>query len=145
MVMYRARLGNTLDEVTLEYVSSLFDAAEIAFYDILGSQVHVIMLYEKKIISKNDAKKILSVLEKLKTEKFEKKSLAEDIHELIEYHVIKKIGTEIGGKMQTARSRNDQVSLDIRLKIRDDIILLCICLLNTIKALVSLAEKHQKQ
>ncbi len=144
MVMYRARLGNTLDEVTLEYVSSLFDDAEIAFYDILGSQVHVIMLYEKKIISKNDAKKILTVLEKLKTEKFEKKSLAEDIHELIEYHVIKKIGTEIGGKMQTARSRNDQVSLDIRLKIRDDIILLCICLLNTIKALISLAEKHQK-
>ena len=49
-----------------------------------------------------------------------------------------------GGKMHTGRSRNDQVSLDIRMKIRDDINLLCQCLLNTIQTLVSLAQKHQK-
>ncbi|MEK6965543.1 MAG: hypothetical protein AABX58_04960 [Thermoproteota archaeon] len=48
MIMYRSRLGNNLNEITLEYVSSLFDDAEIAFYDIAGSQAHVIMLYEKK-------------------------------------------------------------------------------------------------
>ena len=49
-----------------------------------------------------------------------------------------------GGKMHTGRSRNDQVSLDIRMKIRDDINLLCQCLLNTIQTLVSLAQKHQR-
>ena len=46
--------------------------------------------------------------------------------------------------MHTARSRNDQVALDIRMKIRDDINILCNCLLDTIEALVSLADKHQK-
>ncbi|MBM3894813.1 MAG: argininosuccinate lyase [Thaumarchaeota archaeon] len=142
--MYRSRLKNNLNDITLEYVSSLFDDAEIAFYDIVGTQAHVIMLYEKKIITKSEAKKILLALEKLKKEKFDKKSDSEDIHELIEQHVIKKIGLESGGKMHTGRSRNDQVSLDIRMKIRDDINLLCHCLLNTIQTLVSLAQKHQK-
>jgi argininosuccinate lyase len=144
MVMYRSRLKNNLNNITLEYVSSLFDDAEIAFYDIVGTQAHVIMLYEKKIITKSEIKKILLALEKLKKEKFDKKSDSEDIHELIEQHVIKKIGIESGGKMHTGRSRNDQVSLDIRMKIRDDINLLCHCLLNTIQTLVSLAQKHQK-
>ncbi|MGQ0376984.1 MAG: argininosuccinate lyase, partial [Nitrososphaerota archaeon] len=142
--MYRSRLKNNLNEITLEYVSSLFDDAEIAFYDIVGTQAHVIMLFEKKIITKSEAKKILAALEKLKKEKFEKKSDSEDIHELIEQHVIKKIGVESGGKMHTGRSRNDQVSLDIRMKIRDDINLLCQCLLNAIQILVLLAQKHQK-
>ena len=142
--MYRSRLKNNLNEITLEYVSSLFDDAEIAFYDIAGTQVHVIMLYEKKIITKNDAKKILLALEKLKKEKFTQKSDSEDIHELIEQHVIKKIGMESGGKMHTASSRNDQVSLDMRMKIRDDINLLCRCILDMIQTLVSLAQKHQK-
>jgi argininosuccinate lyase len=144
MVMYRSRLKNNLNNITLEYVSSLFDDAEIAFYDIVGTQAHVIMLYEKKIITKSEAKKILLALEKLKKEKFDKKSDSEDIHELIEQHVIKKIGIESGGKMHTGRSRNDQVSLDMRMKIRDDINILCHCLLNTIQTLVSLAQKHQK-
>ena len=144
MVMYRSRLKNNLNNITIEYVSSLFDDAEIAFYDIVGTQAHVIMLYEKKIITKSEAKKILLALEKLKKEKFDKKSDSEDIHELIEQHVIKKIGIESGGKMHTGRSRNDQVSLDMRMKIRDDINILCHCLLNTIQTLVSLAQKHQK-
>ena len=136
MVMYRSRLKNNLNNITLEYVSSLFDDAEIAFYDIVGTQANVIMLYEKKIITKSEAKKILLALEKLKKEKFDKKSDSEDIHELIEQHVIKKIGIESGGKMHTGRSRNDQVSLDMRMKIRDDINILCHCLLNTIQTLV---------
>jgi argininosuccinate lyase len=58
--------------------------------------------------------------------------------------VIKKAGMASGGKMHTARSRNDQVVLDIRMKIRDDINIICNCLLDTIEALVSVAKKHQK-
>ena len=46
--------------------------------------------------------------------------------------------------MHTARSRNDQVALDIRMKIRDDINIVCQCLLDTIKSLVQLAKKHQE-
>ena len=144
MVMYRSRLGNDLNKITLDYVSSISDDVEIALYDVLGSQAHTIMLYENKIITKAEVKKILSALESIKTEKFEKKSDAEDIHELIESLVIKRAGSASGGKMHSARSRNDQVSLDIRMKIRDDINILCSCILDAIEALVSLAQQHQK-
>jgi len=133
-----------LGKMTLDYVSSLNDDVEIALYDILGSQAHTIMLYENKIITKKEIKKILKGLENLKKEKFEKKSSSEDIHELIESLIIKRIGIDAGGKMHTARSRNDQVALDIRMKIRDDINIVCQCLLDTIKSLVLLAEKHQE-
>ncbi len=133
-----------MGKVTLDYVSSLNDDMEIALYDILGSQAHTIMLYENKIITKKEIKKILKGLENLKKEKFEKKSSSEDIHELIESLIIKRIGIDAGGKMHTARSRNDQVALDIRMKIRDDINIVCQCLLDTIKSLVLLAKKHQE-
>ncbi len=142
--MYRSRLGNKLDEIILDYVSSISDDNEIVFYDIVGSQAHSIMLYENKIITRNDVKKILSALENLKKKKFEIKSDAEDIHELIESLVIKSAGPVSGGKMHTGRSRNDQVTADIRMKIRDDINVLCQCLLDTIEALVSLAQAHQQ-
>jgi len=142
--MYRSRLGKNLGKVTLDYVSSLNDDMEIALYDIVGSQAHAIMLYENKIITKKEIKKILKGLENLKKEKFEKKSSSEDIHELIESLIIKRIGIDAGGKMHTARSRNDQVALDIRMKIRDDINIVCQCLLDTIKSLVLLAKKHQE-
>ena len=143
-MMYRSRLGNDLSDITLEYVSSIKDDHEIAQFDILGSEAHVIMLLEKKIISKSDAKKILKALESLKKEKFDSSSNAEDIHELIESLVIKKAGLESGGKMHTARSRNDQVALDIRMKIRNDLNILCNCLLDAIEAIVSIAKNHQK-
>ena len=143
-MMYRSRLGNDLSDITLEYVSSIKDDYDIALFDIIGSQAHVVMLQENEIISKNDAKKILKTLESLKKEKFASSSNAEDIHELIESLVIKKAGMESGGKMHTARSRNDQVALDIRMKIRNDINILCNCLLDTIEALISIAKNHQK-
>lgn len=142
--MYRSRLGSDLSDITLDYVSSIDDDSIIAFYDILGSQAHTLMLYQQKIITKNDAKKILSSLESLKDETFDSSSGAEDIHELIESLVIKKAGMASGGKMHTARSRNDQVVLDIRMKIRDDINIICNCLLDAIEALVSVAKNHQK-
>ncbi len=142
--MYRSRLGTDLSNITLDYVSSINDDSEIALYDIIGSQAHTIMLFQNKIITKNDAKKILSSLEDMKNETFDTSSGAEDIHELIESLVIKKAGMASGGKMHTARSRNDQVVLDIRMKIRDDINIICNCLLDTIESLVSVSKNHQK-
>ena len=143
-MMYRSRLGNDLSDITLDYVSSIKDDLEIALFDIIGSQAHVLMLQEQQLISKKDTKKILVALESLKNEKLDDSSEAEDIHELIESLVIQKAGIASGGKMHTARSRNDQVALDLRMKIRNDINILCNCLLDTIEALVSLAKNHQK-
>lgn len=140
--MYRSRLEKNLDKHTLDYVSSISDDSEIALYDIIGSQAHSIMLYENKILSRAEVKKILSALEKIKKENLSEKSSAEDIHELIETLVIKKTGLEAGGKMHTARSRNDQVALDLRMKIRDDINVVCTCILDMVETLVVLAEKH---
>ena len=135
--MYRSRLGKNLDEITLSYVSSISDDSDIAFYDIIGSEAHVIMLHEKKLITKNEAKKILKSLEELKGGNISQPDFEpEDIHELIESLVIKKTGIEIGGKMHTGRSRNDQVSLDIRMKIRDDINILLQCLIETVSTLL---------
>ena len=84
-MLYRSRLGNDLNKITLDYVSSISDDNEIALYDILGSQAHAVMLYENNLITKNDSKKILSALQELKKEKFDKKYDSEDIHELIEH------------------------------------------------------------
>ena len=46
--MYRSRLGTDLSDITLDYVSSINDDSEIAFYDILGSQAHALMLFQTK-------------------------------------------------------------------------------------------------
>ena len=145
MLMYRSRLGKDLDDITLSYVSSIKDDSDIAFYDIIGSEAHVIMLYENKLLSKIETKKILTALEELKGGNISQPDFEpEDIHELIESLVIKKTGIENGGKMHTARSRNDQVALDIRLKIRDDINILMQCLIETISTLLKTAQENTK-
>ena len=61
-LMYRSRLNGKLDEVTLEFLSSISDDFQIALYDILGSQAHTLMLFENKIITKAEAIKILNAL-----------------------------------------------------------------------------------
>ena len=145
MLMYRSRLGKDLDDITLSYVSSIKDDSDIAFYDIIGSEAHVIMLYENKLLSIIETKKILTALEELKGGNISQPDFEpEDIHELIESLVINKTGIETGGKMHTARSRNDQVALDIRLKIRDDINILLQCLIETISTLLKTAQENTK-
>ncbi len=141
--MYRSRLDGKLNDITLEFLSSISDDSVIAQYDIIGSQAHTLMLLENKIITKQEAAKILHALEKIKEENISEKSDAEDIHELVESLVIKKAGKDAGGKMHTARSRNDQVALDIRMKIRDDVNTVCFCLNQTIETLIDLAAKNE--
>ncbi|MDE1819185.1 MAG: argininosuccinate lyase, partial [Thaumarchaeota archaeon] len=81
--MYRSRLDGKLDDVTLEFLSSISDDFVIAQYDILGSQAHTLMLLENKIINRKETIKILSALERIKKVikeiKISEKSEAEDI------------------------------------------------------------------
>lgn len=142
--MYRSRLAEGLDERALKYVSSISEDAELVLYDILGSQAHVTMLHEHGLIQKSDARKILSALEELKGSEIDAGTGAEDIHEYVEAAVIARAGMESGGRMHTARSRNDQVALDIRMKIRDDINMLCNSIVDLIEALLAAARKHQR-
>ena len=69
---------------------------------------------------------------------------SEDVHEIVESIVIRKAGLKSGGRMHTARSRNDQVSLDMRMKMRDDILGICGGILDCTNLLLKLAEKHRR-
>ena len=114
--------------------------------DILGSMAHAKMLGEKGIISKEDSILIIKTLTDILSDIAEGKLTldpeAEDIHMFVEAELTKRIG-EVGKRLHTARSRNDQVALDVRLHLRDmadSTILNLKALLNTI---IDLAEKHK--
>jgi len=92
--------------------------------DIQGSIAHATMLAEKGIILKKESDKIIKGLKQIKKEiesgKFPFREEFEDIHLNIEKRLIENIG-DVGGKIHTARSRNDQVALDMRLYLRGEI------------------------
>jgi len=115
-------------------------------YDIAGSIAHAAMLGATGIISKAESRKIIRGLEEIlrdiaaNTFKFSVE--LEDIHMNIEHRLIQKIGP-VGGKLHTARSRNDQVSLDIRMYLRDEISEIHRLLGTLQQVIVKLAEQYQ--
>ena len=92
--------------------------------DIQGSIAHVRMLARQQILTLQDAKKIEAglkqVAEEIQSGRFRFSPALEDIHMHIEARLTEIVG-EVGGKLHTARSRNDQVALDVRLYLRDTI------------------------
>lgn len=96
----------------------------LAKYDVLGSIAHCKMLAEVGLISNQESQEILSVLdgilENIQNSTFEIDPESEDIHSQIESILIEKLGAT-GKKIHTARSRNDQVLLDIKLYLLDEI------------------------
>ena len=143
--MYRSRPIDKLDDDVLRFLSSINMDNLILYYDIVGSEAHSIMLHEIGYITSYELKKILSALEEAKKRpaKIPTKGY-EDIHEALEAFVIERSGIEAGGKMHIARSRNDQVVLDIRLKIRDDINEICSALASLIQGLVERAKENKQ-
>lgn len=114
--------------------------------DITGSMAHARMLGEKGIISKEDSILTINTLADILSDIEEGKLMldpeAEDIHMFVEAELTKRIG-EVGKRLHTARSRNDQVALDVRLHLRDmadSTIQNLNALLNTI---IDLAQKHK--
>jgi argininosuccinate lyase len=109
-------INNSLNEL----ISSFDFDKRLAVYDVLGSIAHVRMLAKTKIIGKKDSVKIVKGLESILKDVNRGRMVAkqEDIHYAVEKELIKRIG-DIGGKMHTARSRNDQVALDVRMYVRD--------------------------
>ena len=146
--IYRSRLGKPLDREAARFLSSLEDDSEIFLEDILGSEAHAIMLYEQGIIGRGDLEKILRALEEIKDEwlrgKIDLKAEEfEDVHEFIETRLIEMVGLEIGGKLHTGRSRNDQVALDIRLRMRRYLLEIWDELLNLMEIILSRAEEEK--
>jgi len=114
-------------------------------YDIEGSIAHAGMLAKQGIISREDSEKIIRGLEEIAKElalgKFIFREDSEDIHMNIEAALIRKIG-DAGRKLHTARSRNDQVALDLRLYLREEVNEILSLLNSFQKTLIQSAENH---
>jgi argininosuccinate lyase len=101
------------------------------------------MLYEIRLLNKDEVASIVNELDRilLHPEKLMKEGF-EDIHEALEANLIAKIGGNVGGKVQTGRSRNDQVITDIRIKARDDLISIIFHLINLVRGLLQKSEDN---
>ncbi len=114
-------------------------------YDIQGSIAHAKMLGKQGIIPKRDADAIVSGLKDIAREieagTFTFREDLEDIHMNIESALIERVG-DVGKRLHTARSRNDQVALDLRLYLRDEIERITSLIRNLQRRLVSAAKKH---
>ncbi|MGQ9859690.1 MAG: argininosuccinate lyase [Thermodesulfobacteriota bacterium] len=111
--------------------------------DILGSQAHCRMLARQGIISDEEANAILGglqeILQEIEDGRFPFSLDWEDIHMNVEHRLMEKIG-EVGGKLHTARSRNDQVALDERLFLREEVDHIQSQILELMEVLVQRAE-----
>ncbi len=145
--LWGSRFSKSTDKKVNDFNSSLSFDQKLYKYDIQGSIAHVMMLRDQNIIPAEDAEKIITglneILNDFKENKIEFDSETEDIHTLIEKLLIKKIG-EIGKKVHTARSRNDQVALDIRMYLKEESRSIQIYLIETIKVLLKLSKEHTK-
>ncbi len=142
----RGRFQKAADKKVAEYTASLPFDRRLYQHDIKGSIAHARMLAKQGIISRKEAEVIIEGLESIATEieqgKFQFKAEQEDIHMAIETHLMEKVG-EVGGKLHTARSRNDQVALDMRLYAKEAIAKTLKALREFQKALVNLAEANR--
>ena len=143
----RGRFEKDADKRAETYTASIRYDWRLYPYDIAGSIAHARMLARQDIISKQDADTIIgglnSIKEEIEQDDFDFKPELEDIHMNIEARLIEKVG-EVGGKLHTARSRNDQVALDMRLFTREAISQTVSALRKLQQALVTLAEANKE-
>jgi len=122
--VWEGRFGEEIDKDLIEFTSSITIDRKLALFDIEGSIAHAKMLGKCNIINKEESKKIIDGLEKIKKEfqekKFEFKQTDEDIHTAIERRLVELVG-EVGKKLHTARSRNDQIVLDEKLYLKSEV------------------------
>ena len=142
----RGRFSKAADKLVTEYTASIPVDWRLYSHDIAGSIAHARMLAKQGIISNEEAETIAeglaSIREEIEQGKFEFKSELEDIHMNIEARLIEKVG-EVGGKLHTARSRNDQVALDLRLFAKEAVTDTLVRIREFQRALVSLAEANK--
>ena len=121
--MWAGRFVKALDKQADDFNSSIRFDARMYKQDICGSMAHAAMLASQKIIGESDAEAIIeglaSILSDIENGSLEIDENAEDIHMFVEAVLTERIG-DTGKKLHTARSRNDQVAVDIRLYLRDE-------------------------
>jgi len=143
----RGRFKKAADKLASQYTASIPFDWRLYPYDIAGSIAHARMLAKQGIISAQEAETITQGLAAIKGEitrgKFQFQPELEDIHMHIEARLLEKVG-EVGGKLHTARSRNDQVALDLRLFAKEAISNTLVGLAGLQRALIALAEANKE-
>ena len=126
MKLWGGRFSKDLSVETANFTETIDIDRRMVLYDIWGSQAHAVMLAHQQIISQDDLRQIVTWLEKAREDflngNLELKRELEDVHMNVEMYLIEGAGREYGGKLHTARSRNDQVLVDARLYIREQIL-----------------------
>ena len=121
--MWEGRSSGQIDKLADDFNSSIHFDMRMYKQDITGSMAHAAMLGAKGIISQDESDKIISGLEGILNDidsgNLKIDTSAEDIHMFVESELTKRLG-DLGKKLHTARSRNDQVAVDIRLYLRDE-------------------------
>ena len=143
--LWGGRFKKKTNPLVEEFTKSIHFDKRLAGFDCLGSIAHAEMLGKCKIIPKKEAKKIISALQSILTQikkgGFKFKPSAEDVHTAIQDALYKKIG-KIGCKLHTARSRNDQIALDIRMYCKEEIGSIVDEILKLKKSILSFARKN---
>ncbi|MGY4686443.1 argininosuccinate lyase [Petrotoga sp. DB-2] len=144
MKLWGGRFKEKIAEDMEIFNSSINVDIRLLPYDIEASLAHAKGLKKAKIITDEEFEQIERALREIKEEKFEEIPMVEDVHTLVEQMLVEKIG-DVGKKIHTARSRNDQIATDERLYLRNEILKI-IDLLGQLNAvLLELSKKHKNK
>ena len=143
--LWGGRFTEPTDAFVQRFTASVTFDQRLYQYDIDGSIAHAKMLAKVKVLTEDELTQIVNSLEIIRSEissgEFKWSVELEDVHMNIESALTNKIG-EVGKKLHTGRSRNDQVATDIRLFVRDEIDQICEILTKVQSALVAFAERE---
>lgn len=144
-MMWAGRFSKKIDDTVNAFNSSIAFDGRMYKHDIQGSIAHATMLGDCGIITKEDSLQIIDglkgILSDIDSGKLELDPSAEDIHMFIEAELTKRLG-DVGKRLHTSRSRNDQVAVDIRLYLRDEIQEIYDLVKKLAVTLVNMAEQH---
>lgn len=143
--MWGGRFSEATDAFVAEFTASVNFDKRMANQDIIGSIAHATMLGECGIITKDESRQIVDGLTQIKGEiergEFVWSVALEDVHMNIESRLTALIG-DVGKKLHTGRSRNDQVATDIRLWLRDETDKILALIVKLQSGLLDLASRH---
>jgi len=144
--LWGGRFKKNINKEMEKFISSLSFDKKLVKYDLLGSIAHAQMLEKCKIITKEEKDKIVNGLRQILKEVQEGKLKivaggAEDIHSWVENKLKEKIEA-VAGKLHIARSRNDQIALDERMYLKEEVLKIQDLLKDLQKSLLSSAQKH---
>ena len=144
--MWAGRTDGATEQIADDFNSSIYFDSRMYRQDITGSMAHAAMLAAKNIITNEDADQLIAglegILKDLDSGALEFDLSCEDIHMFVEQVLTQRIG-DVGKKLHTARSRNDQVALDIRMYLRSEIDEITALVTDLVKAVTEKAEVYK--